>query len=278
MTTDQDNFLNNDEEENLRMENELLRLKFNAEFGGDSHSTGNLDPALENEFLKQMMAFEHSYANAKRVKLFDRLGQPDFKPADELSDEEIDLAFEEVTDLLGQSNIEVDFEGAYDNRTKYTFITDELFDHEVDDFGIPGMTTHFSYEEFHPNHKLDIENRANEFLSGWFEKDLDEKNWCFANEFILPDRRILSKNEVISKLKAIFDSYNAFTDYEYVIKDIGFELQERSGIGHAEGLVKYNAILENNEQISIKGPFKLYLSSDYGWWSIFHIVFPGFEY
>lgn len=63
-----------------------------------------------------------------------------------------------------------------------------------------------------------------------------------------------------------------------MIKDISFELQEERGIGHAEGFVKYVAILENNEQIAIKGPFKLYLSSDYGWWSIFHIVFPGFEY
>lgn len=198
--------LNNNDEENLRMENELLRLKFKAKFGGDSHSSGNLDPGLENEFLKQVTAFEHSYANAKRVKLFDRVGQPDFKSAGEMGNEEIGLAFEEVTDLLGQNNIEVDFEGTYDNRTKYAFITDELFDQEVDDFVIPGMTTHFSYEEFHPNHKLDIENRASEFLSGWFEKDLDEKNWCFANEFILPDRRILSKNEVIRKLKTIFDS------------------------------------------------------------------------
>lgn len=270
--------LSNDQEENLRMENELLRLKFKAEFGGDSHSTGNLDPALENEFLKQVMAFEHGYANSKRVKLFDRLAQPDFKPAGELNDEEIGLAFEEVTDLLGKNNIEVDFEGTYDNRTKYAFITDELFDHKVDDFGMPGMVTHFSYEEFHPNHKLDIENRAKEFLSEWFGQKLDEKSWCLANGFILPDKRILSKGEVARKMKTIFDSYNAFTDCEYVINDIGFELHEENGMGHAGGFVKYNGILENNEQLSIKGPFKLYLSLDYGWWSIAHIVFPGFEY
>ena len=64
----------NSNEENLRMENELLRLKFKAEFGGDSHSTGNLDPAIENEFLKQVMAFEQGYANTKRIKIFDLLG------------------------------------------------------------------------------------------------------------------------------------------------------------------------------------------------------------
>ena len=278
MTTNQDNFLNNDEEENLRMENELLRLKFIAEFGGDSHSTGNLDPALENQFLKHVMAFEQGYANTKRVKIFDLLGKPAFKPVAELNDAEVDSALGEVTDLLARHNIAIDFEGTYDSRTKYSFITEELFDQETDDGKIPGMVTHFSYEEFHPNHKLDIENRALEFITEWFEQKLDEESWCLAKGFILPDRRILTKTEVTRRLKTIFDSYNAFTDCDYIIKNIDFELQEETGMGYAEGLVKYNAVLENNEQVSFKGPFKLYLSLDYGWWSIVHIVFPGFEY
>jgi len=278
MTTSQDDSLNYNDEENLRMENELLRLKFKAEFGGDSHSTGDLDPGLENEFLKQVMAFEHGYANTKRAKLFDLLTQPDFKRADELNDDEIDSAFRNVTALLAQKNIEVDFIGTYDSRTKYSFITEELFEQETDNMSIPGMVTHFTYEEFHPNHKLDIENRAVEFISEWFKQTLDEKSWCLGSGFILPDRRLLTKNEVVQKLKTIFDSYNTFTDCEYVINDIGFELQEESGMGHAGGFVKYNAILENGEQVLIKGPFKLYLSLDYDWWSIVHIVFPGFEY
>jgi hypothetical protein len=140
------------------------------------------------------------------------------------------------------------------------------------------MTTHFDYEEFHPNHKLDIENRTKEFLNGWFEKKLDEHNWCFDKNFILPDRTILSKKEVLDKIRSIFDLYGPFTDADYKITDIGFQLNDEGGIGHAEGLVKYKSNLENNEHIDIKGPFKLYLSSSYGWWSIFHIVFPGFEY
>ena len=80
------------------------------------------------------------------------------------------------------------------------------------------------------------------------------------------------------KLKRIFDSYNAFIDYEYRITDISFESNNEGGLGHAEGHVKYNAVLENNDKLIISGPFKLYLSLQYGWWSIFHIVFPGFEY
>ena len=128
----------NDDDENLRMENELLRLKFIAEFGGDSHSTGNLDPALENQFLKQVMAFEQGYASAKRVKIFDLLGQPDFKQTGELSDEQVSIELEKIIDLLAEKNIDVNFSGTYDDRAKYSFITDELFEQEVDDFHLGG--------------------------------------------------------------------------------------------------------------------------------------------
>jgi len=267
-----------DHEENLRMENEFLRLKLKAEFGADSESTGKLNPAIENDFLKNVMAFEHNYANSKRVKLFDFLDCPVFKKAVELDDEQVAAELEKVTDLLAGKNISINFSGTYDDRTKYSFIVDELFEHEVDDFTLGGMTTYFDYEEFHPNHGLDIENRTKEFLNGWFEKKLDENNWCFDKTFVLPDRRMLSKKDVTGRIRSIFDFYGSFTDCNYKIIDIGFQLNDEDGIGHAEGLVKYKADLANGEQIDIKGPFKLYLSSTYGWWSIFHIVFPGFEY
>jgi len=37
----------------------------------------------------------------------------------------------------------------------YKFITEELFDHEMDDIMLPGFVHHFIYEEFHPNHEYD---------------------------------------------------------------------------------------------------------------------------
>lgn len=266
------------DDENIRMENEFLRLKLQAEFGAASESTAKLDPAIENEFLKHVMAFEQNYAGAKRIKLFDFLGCPAFKKADELDDEQVSAELERVTELLAGKNIDINLGGTYDDHTKYSFITDELFEHEVDDFTLEGITTYFDYEEFHPNHGLDIEKRTKEFLNGWFEKALNERNWCFDDTFVLPDRRTLSKKTVTGKIKEIFDCYGPFIDCDYKIIDIGFQLNDDGGIGHAEGLVKYKATLENNEQADIRGPFKLYLSSTYGWWSIFHIVFPGFEY
>lgn len=273
-----DDLFSDDPEENLRMENELLRLKLKAELGAESQSPANIDPEIENQFLKNILAFEHSYANAKRIKIYDLLGQPDFKNADELSDELIFIALQEVTDLLAEKNIEVYFGDGYNDRTKYSFITGELFEHETDDLTMPGMTTHFDYEEFHPNHKRDIENRAMEFLDQWFKRTLDEKSWELASEFILPDGKMLGKSAVAGQLKNIFNAYRGFTNDEYHIRDIGYELEAFSGLGYAEGAVKYKAVLENGEVIDFAGPFKLYLTLEQGWWSIFHIVFPGFRY
>ena len=270
--------LSDDPEENLRMENELLRLKIKAEFGGESGGIENINPEIENEFLKHVLEFEHNFAHSKPAKVYDLLGKPVFKKSDELNDDLLEQALEQITDLLAEKNMEVYFGEGYDSRTKYHFITEELFDHETTFLPMPGMTTHFDYEEFHPNHKKDIERRALEFLSGWFKQSLDEKSWELSAHFVLPDRKILSKSEVAEQLVRIFDAYTAFTNEEYIIKDVSFQLRDEGGLGHAEGLVKYNAVLENGEVIHIGGPFKLYMELESGWWSIFHIVFPGFEY
>lgn len=270
--------LSDDPEENIRMENELLRLKLQAELGAEPHLINPVDPEIENIFLKNIFEFEHNYANAKRIKVYDLLQQPQFTPAGELDDTQIDEALHQLTNVLFSKNMVVDFSDDMDNRTKYVFITEELFEHETDDLMIPGMTTHFDYEEFHPNHKTNIENKAIEFLSSWFRQSFTDRSWELADNFIAPDRKTYSRQEIVTQLNNIFGAYTAFNNHEYFIYDIGFQLQPGSGLGHAEGSVKYDAVLENNETIHFEGPFKLYLSLDDNWWSIFHIVFPGFKY
>lgn len=267
-----------DPEEKLRMENEFLKLKMQAELGAQSFTVSDIDPEMENLFLKNVMAFEQNHANAKPQKVYELMGKPPFKKADELNDAELAAELERISDVLAKNNIDVFFDEEIDERTRYSFITEELFEHESMFSPMPGMTTCFDYEEFHPNHKKDIKNRADEFIKHWFERTLDEKSWELGSEFILPDRRVLPKDEVVRQCKNIFDSYKSFFDGQYKIIDIGFQLDEGSGMGHAEGVVKYDALLENGAEVRIGGPFKLYMSLDYGWWNIVHIVFPGFQY
>ena len=270
--------LSDDSEENLRMENELMKLKLQAELGAKSFSASEIDPEIENAFLKNVMAFEQNWASAKPAKVYDLLGKPDFKRSDELDDEELEMALDQLCDLMSEKHMEVYFDDEVDSRTRYHFITEELFDHESTFIPMEGMTTCFDYEEFHPNHKKDIERRAEEFITQWFKRTLDEKCWELAQDFILPDRKILSRAEVVAQCKKIFDAYTGFEDGEFKVIDVGFQLEEYTGLGHAGGVVKYEAGLENGETVRIGGPFKLYMAFEGGWWSIFHIIFPGFTY
>jgi hypothetical protein len=268
--------LSDDPEENLRMENELLRLKLKAELGGESYTSGGLNPEIENEFLKNVMAFEHNFANAKPAKVYDLAGKPAFKKAADLNDEEIEIELEKITDLLSEKNIEVYFGDGYDSRTQYSFITGELFDHETTFMAMPGMTTCFDYEEFHPNHKKAIENHALKFLTAWLERDIEACGWELAHHAILPDGKLLSKPEVLKKIELFFESFTAFTDEKYEFFDIGFDLE--AGMGHAEGGIKYRAVLENGETIPFGGAFKLYFSLEREYWSIVYMVLTGFKY
>ena len=272
--------LSDDPEENLRMENELLRLKLKAELGAEPYCDSGAGPEIENEFLKNVLAFEHNFANSKPTKVFDLLGRPDFKKADELTDSQLEQALQELMELMNEKNMDVYFGDGPDSRTRYNFITEELFEHETTFISMPGMVTNFDYEEFHPNHKNDIENRAAEFLHQWFKRDFAENSWELADQFVQPNGQTLTKAEFLRSLKNVFDAYTSFSDEQHKFLDISFRLDESNGtgLGHAEGVVKYKATLENGGNIILSGPFKFYLALEYGWWSIFHVIFPGFQY
>lgn len=270
--------MSNDPEENVRMENGLLQLKLKAELGAETHLSGEIPLWIENEFMKNVLAFEHNYSAGKNSKVSELLGKPKFKQAIELDDQELEAALADLITLMNKNQMAIDFIGTYESRTKYKFIVEELFNENVTDAGIPGMVMHFIYEEFHPNHKMDIETKTMKFMSAWFRRTTDELAWELADEIIPPNSLIWSKNKVIDKFKQIFDCYTAFSDDVFSVIDINFELNGNTGMGYSEGAVSYTAVIENHEAISIQGPFKIYFSLEYGCWDIYYFIFPGFNF
>ena len=169
------------------MENELLQLKLKAELGVEAHISENTPPSIENIFLKNMLAFEAGLAEAEEIRIFDLIGLPDFIPEAKLDDLSLEAAFNKLMDLMNRKQIALDFLGSYDCRMKYKFITEELFEEKVMNMALPGMIMHFIYEEFHPNHKLDIEEKAEKFISSWFRQEKEHLSFSLADELILPD-------------------------------------------------------------------------------------------
>ena len=275
---DNDLPLSLDPEENLRMENQLLELKLKAEFGAETFLGGDIPADVENEFLKNVLEFENSYSQSEETKISDILGNPWMKPETELDDLEVEICLNEVNEMLLTKNIAIDFGGQYDNRTKYKFIIEELFEESIFQAGIPGMIMHFIYEEFHPDHKIDLEIKAQKFISAWFEKEPDKLLWELADHIILPEGSTLSKDKVKEKLENVFDCYTLFSECKYVVNDINFEINDDVGMAYAEGIVSYNAVLAKQEAIAIRGSFKLYFCLEYGWWDISYFIFPGFEF
>ncbi len=271
-----------DPRENLRIENEILRIKVKTELGGDFESDENLSPELENEFLKNILAFEHRYAKIKMVKIADLLGNPEVKKAAKMDDKAIAEAYTLLEELLAQKNIVVEFTRPRDARFKYRFITEELFTHETDDMLVEGMTKYFNYEEFHPDHEAEITDCTIKFLADWFLRKTDAAKWYMDDQFIQPDGQKYTKEEMIASFKKVFAAYIAFEDCGYAMEEVHFDVNTAAdavneGMGFAEGMVKYTAVLETGEKKSIEGPFKFYFSRTYSRWRIFFFYLTGFN-
>ena len=266
-------------DENLRIENEILKLKMQAErgalFGGNMD---NLPPEVEAEFLKNVQQFEDSFDNAKMISVYECIGKPACKSVDELGPDEVEAELKRLLELMHAKNIILEVLGQYELSVIYKFITRELFLEQIREIHHPGYIHSFIYEEFHPDHKISIGQTAQDFLNHWFEKGFDENSFEFTNQLVTAEGQIFSREEVITKLQNCLNSYQHFTNIKFNGSDASYEWDEKEskGMGHAEGIFMYDAEIENGEIINIEGPFKLYMINENGIWRIFYFVFPGF--
>lgn len=277
-----DNF-SDDPQENLRIENEFLKIKLKAQYGEDFQmgSSEEMPPEIENQFLKSMMAFEDEYANAEYTTVYERIGKPAYKAVNEMDKAELSSSVKRLIKILADNDISLDIcDGPYPDEIIYQFITEELFAIKVEVKPVAGMGSHFIYEEFHPNHKADIVKRTHTFLKNWFHKKFTEHCTELSWHCITADGVQLTREDVIAKMNVFFDAFERFNNDGYNIENISFELQEEDqrGMGFAEGTLKYDALMDNGEVIQYKGPYKLYMQMEDNWWSIFYFVMPGFKW
>jgi hypothetical protein len=280
---EQEEKFSDDPAENMRIENELMKLKLKAQYGDAFQMGGSeaLSPDMENQFLKNILAFEESYNKGDFVTVYDRIGKPDYKPADEMEAAELKESVQQLMELLNQHQITVDFtDGPYDDAVVYRFITEELFSQDVEKDPVDGMIMGYTYEEFHPNHKAAIERNTHRFLKGWFSRSFADNEFILSQDIITAEGLQMQREDLQGKLQLFFDAFKNFTDDAYNIDNISFELQPEieRGMGFAEGMLKYEAEIDNNEMIHFEGPYKLYMQMEYNEWSVFYFVMPGFKW
>lgn len=276
--TDEEELFSEDPEEQLRIENEILKMRLKAELGGDFEPLSEVPAEIENLFLKNVLAFEHEHANAEVKTIFELLDKPAFKKEAELNDAQLVKALHDLESLLDDKGIAVDYLVDYPARIKYTFLTEELFLKEASMMTMPGMTMHYLYEEYHPNHEYEIRRKADYFIKHWFEQSFDEQSSELSESFVAPTSdSSISREQLFTKFGNIFDSYDEFKNEEYTVDEVSFELIENNeGLGFADGNVSYDAVMENGETIRFSGPFKFYFQMEDDYWSISYFNWPGF--
>ena len=270
----------------FRLENELLKLKMQAEFGAHFCNPDNLElpPELEHEFLNHIMEFHAEAGNRKSITVAAYLGNPVFPESKCLDKNGIQKHLKELQKLLMKHHIQVAFLAKYPEEIKYEFLSREFMDAELDVPLLDGMKVCFIYEEFHPNHEFDILQRTQEFMLSFFRTSGLPVRSSLFNDFVISpegyEYDLAGLERLIDRFHDVFERIDApqfhVTESSWQ-KDV--ELQENvPRMGFSEGMVKYQVQLAKGETVEVKGPFKLYLQQSHGYWQVFSFHVHGFEW
>ena len=257
---------NNDDADRLRKKNEKKREKLISETGCEFHITEEgkkLDPVIENKFLNNIEEFEEAFENCKQVALYDFIGRPAFRNIAAIPEDELESELKKMFQVLNENNISLDCICDVEDSELYRFITEEFFKQEMDDVRIKDMMHCFIYEDFHPNHRYNIENDCEEFIKGIF--NLEDKYF---------DSGIIDENGFKARLENFRSAFSGFVVNEFRVLSVDFNTET----GEAEFYLDFTAVIDKesgNCQYSGKG--KVEVLFRYGYWYISSVELPGLK-
>lgn len=271
-----------DQEIDRKIDNELKKRDLTEKYGASfSNINDDLSPEIENIWLNHIEEFEKQYEKAKLTTVWEYIGKPEYRKITEINESEISPRLNELFDLLDKNNISLDTICDVEEKELYRFITDELFEHEMDDMRIPGMTSCFIYEEFHPNAQNEIERAIDYFFrmtmgkmkniggEGYDLLYIDEQNFCDI------DGNAIDKEKVMKSINTFLDSFDSFSIVNYDVKSLTINEEEEDAC--VDFHIYYRCVFDGTAQyVQFKGDgsFRLH-PSEYGGWSIYQIDMPG---
>lgn len=270
-----------EEQERLKAENEYLKMKLmlekGAKFGGDDEL--EIDPQIENQFLKNVIEFEKQFDEHKTIKIFDKIGKPtQFRPVAEVPDAEIDKAWQDLYDHLYKYSIELSVcSPNISARELYRFATEELFELQMDDISVPGMIHGFIYDEFHPDPVYDNTRTAmEECISYIMEKEHLKWTHNFNKDKLrLNEHFPLTREELKLLINRFKDAYDDIQLTELGNKSCIIENDKCQVTGD------YKMITRNGtEKCEFAGSWEVSfnLEKEFGYWHITEIRIEGISF
>lgn len=249
---------------NIDQENEFKKLKLKIEYGMDfgNNPNPNIPAEIEGEFLDFVSNYEKAYKDAKQIIIYDKLGKPTFRTSSELTDEEVTTELQAIFDLMDSHSLILNVICDYENQDRliYDFVVNELFLKEIDDMYVPGMRTNFIYEEFHPNHKYDLESETLDFLKMFFNKKS-----TFYDDY--HSKEALNHIE-LNNFRSLFRKFK-MTSLE--ITDVNFDQEDAT----VNFIIDFWGKLEgSNYKTYFSGNGTITFKSRYGYWYVKTVELP----
>ncbi len=274
-------FENFPDDDQLEDENNFLKMKLMLEKGATfgTADSKDLSPEIEHQFLKNIMEFEKQFEEHKTIRVFDKIEKPThFKPAADIPDEEIEKAWEALSDLLRKHGISLDVcSPNISKRELYRFTVEELFEYEMDDIDIPGMMHGFIYDEFYPDPVYENTNAATEDCINYIlRKEPMEWTPHFRKENLQLNQHVSLSEE---ELKIIVNMFKLAYDDLEIKEIIETESIVDENISWVTGT--YNVVaLSGKDACTLAGNWKVGFEKDdeLGYWYINNVQVEGINF
>ena len=278
------NFENLPEDEKLKADNDFLKMKMmlenGAQFGDMQGGNNSLDPAIENIFLRNVMAFEEKFAGERKViKLFDKIGRPaQFVPVSKIPANDFETAWKELDDYLQMKNICLTaLSPKVTAQELYRFTVEELFNEELDDFDLDGFTTNFTYDEFYPDIEYENTNAAvDDCITAILRTQPLEWMNNFKNKnLVLNNHLQLSEDEFKAKINSFKQAYDEIDIVEIAVT--GFTVQENCS--SVKGIYSCAAMVDK-DTIQLSGDWEVAFErdTDLNYWNINNVQVAGINF
>ncbi|WMN12795.1 hypothetical protein QYS49_34640 [Marivirga salinae] len=265
---------NEDEnQEELRQENELKKLKLRAEFGAkfmdDDKENSDIPAEVESQFLDYVQKFEESASKkgVKKVKAI--LGNPKFKKLEDLDEATLSQELDKVMEFMALHNIQLDVIYEVDKSEIYRFIIEELLEEDMNVVDIPGMNTCFIYEEFHPNHAEDLKRESEEFLKKLIKQDFEFINFHCADRLIY-DQKEIPLDQFIEKAIELLEAQNEIILPEVEVKNVEIEKDKAK----VSCVIQFENVSENQANRQQKLEAEVFHYFEYGFWNLNQVKIP----
>ena len=258
----------------INTENEFLKLKMMAEFGGEFMGSDQLPPEVENVFLKQISKFQSLHQKAEMVKIFEFIGSPAYNHVHDLSDKEVIRDLKKIQKALQKKGIIVESFSGITPREMYRFITEEIFKQDIQNIKMPNWHMHMVYEEFHPSDEFDIKNQCGYALALLFDTHFTATDFIFAEDMKSDIGLSIDKEEIIQKIDTFKVGYNQLEFIGAEFKDI--DITEDKAAVRVEILVDFRTQSQKGRRFKTEQEeiqLQLIKDSDTGMWVVEQIVF-----